>query len=168
MFVILITNVRIFDGSGTPPFPGKVLVEGDRIKAVARDGDTLEAPGARHIDGGGATLMPGLVEGHAHLTYPNAVDRRPPDGVSFFDYLSGKVPTEHHAFFAAHNARRVLDAGFTSAYSAGGATRTMEVSLLYESGCARRGPKVPSCRATKPSRSAAFRASTTSNGSSPL
>lgn len=132
MFATLITNVRIFDGSGTPPFLGKVLIEGDRIKAVAKDGDALEASGARHIDGGGATLMPGLVEGHAHLTYPNAVDRSPPDGVSFFDYLSGKVATEHHAFFAAHNARRVLDAGFTSAYSAGGATRTMEVSLRDE------------------------------------
>ena len=35
--MILFTDVRIFDGSGAPLFPGEVLVDGDRIAAVARD-----------------------------------------------------------------------------------------------------------------------------------
>ena len=34
----LFTNVRIFDGTGSLPEPGEVLVEGNRIKSVAAGG----------------------------------------------------------------------------------------------------------------------------------
>ena len=65
---VLFTNVKVLDGSGTAPFAGEVLVEGNRIRRVAR-GEALSAPGAEVIDGGGGTLMPGMVEAHAHPTY---------------------------------------------------------------------------------------------------
>ena len=64
MVAKLFTNVRIFDGSGGKLFPGDVLVEGNRIKAVAKGNGGIAADGAEVIDGGGATLMPGLVEAH--------------------------------------------------------------------------------------------------------
>ena len=64
----LIANATILDGSGADPFPGDVLVEGQRIAAVQRGGG-LPCGDARVIDGAGATLMPGLVEPHGHLSY---------------------------------------------------------------------------------------------------
>jgi len=59
--------------SGTVLQPGEVLVEGNRIKAV---GKSVEHPaGAKVIDLGGATLMPGLIDAHIHLfLHPGAED----------------------------------------------------------------------------------------------
>src|SRR5882724_4132130 len=54
---ILFTNVTILDGSGIEPFAGEVLVDGNRIKSVARGRGTVAADGAERVDGGGATLM---------------------------------------------------------------------------------------------------------------
>jgi imidazolonepropionase-like amidohydrolase len=42
-----------------------VLVEGNLIKTISRS--SIAAPGATVIDGGGRTLMPGLIDGHAHV-----------------------------------------------------------------------------------------------------
>lgn len=106
---LLITNVRIFDGTGAEPFPGRVLVEGDRIRAVAR-GDELSVPGARVIDGDGGTLMPGMIESHAHLAFPSSVERIIP---------SFGLPLEESLLVSVQNARILLDYGFTSAYSGG-------------------------------------------------
>ena len=33
---VLFSNVRIFDGSGSPPYAGEVLVQGNRIARVTR------------------------------------------------------------------------------------------------------------------------------------
>jgi imidazolonepropionase-like amidohydrolase len=119
----LFTRVRIFDGTGAALFPGEVLVEGNRIAAVARGAERLSREGAMLIDGGGATLMPGLIEPHAHLTFTSAVDRIVP---------SFMPPVEDHVFYTAHNAKTLLDYGFTSAFS-GGATRPgVEVKLRDE------------------------------------
>src|SRR6267142_1112558 len=79
----LIANAMILDGSGAAPFAGDVLVEGQRIASVQRGGG-LPRGGARVIDGAGATLMPGLVEPHGHVSYPDAASnaaftRLPPE-----------------------------------------------------------------------------------------
>ena len=71
----LIVNAMVFDGSGAAPFSGDVLVEGQRIAAVQMGGG-LPRGGARVIDGAGATLMPGLVEPHGHVSYADAVSTR--------------------------------------------------------------------------------------------
>ena len=52
--------------AGRAPFSGSVRVEGQRIEDVVA-GATPPPNGATVIDGGGATLMPGLVESHAHI-----------------------------------------------------------------------------------------------------
>src|SRR5262245_66545401 len=63
---ILLRPARVFDGVNPNPHEGwSVLVDGDRITGV---GPNLAAPqGAQVIDLPGATLMPGLIEGHSHL-----------------------------------------------------------------------------------------------------
>ena len=114
-------NVKIFDGSGSASFSGEVRVEGNRIVAVHRGGE--HPPGdveALVIEGKGATLMPGLTEAHAHLTWPTSVERFVP-GMS--------LPPEDLLLNTARNARVLLDHGFTSAYSAGAIGKTLEPSL---------------------------------------
>jgi imidazolonepropionase-like amidohydrolase len=113
----LFTNVMIFDGSGSARFPGDVLVEGDRIKSV---GTGLDCTPATIIDGEGKTLMPGLVEAHAHLTWPSSIERV---------IKAMRVPLDEHVAVTEANARITLDAGFTSAYSAGSLGEKIEPAL---------------------------------------
>lgn len=68
----LFTNVMIFEGTGKTLAPGEVLVQGNRINAVAAPGETLPREGCEVIDAGGATLMPGMVNSHCHLTTTTA------------------------------------------------------------------------------------------------
>src|SRR5262244_1171494 len=70
----LFSNVSVLDGSGAESYAGQVLIEDNRIKAVARAGENIAADGAERIDGGGATLMPGLVEAHCHISFTNSAD----------------------------------------------------------------------------------------------
>jgi imidazolonepropionase-like amidohydrolase len=63
----VIKNVRIFDGSTVIP-TGAVIIEGGKIKSV---GKTVASPdGAEIIDGTGHTLLPGLIDSHAHAYGP--------------------------------------------------------------------------------------------------
>jgi len=122
--MILFKNARIFDGSGAEPFPGDVLVKDNRIAAVSRAGAaTPSAPQATVIDATGTTLMPGMTEAHAHLSWPSSVERFVP-GMS--------LPPEDLALNTARNARILLDHGFTSAYSGGALGKTLEITLKAE------------------------------------
>jgi imidazolonepropionase-like amidohydrolase len=123
MTATLITNVSIFDGTGAQPFPGQVLIENERIAVVAPASGQIEAAGCDIIDGQGGTLMPGLIEPHAHLTFPNAVDR----------IVRTFLPApEEHAYITAHNAKTLLDHGYTSAFSGGATNPRIEVKLRDE------------------------------------
>lgn len=65
--VIAFTNARILPVSGAPIPKGTLVVDGRRIVAV---GATVLVPaGARVIDLAGKTILPGLVDVHAHLHY---------------------------------------------------------------------------------------------------
>ena len=119
----LFTNARIFDGSGRAPFPGEVLVEKNRIEAVTDGASRINRPDAQVIDCGGRTLMPGLVEAHAHLSWPSSVGRI---------INTMMLPPEEHLLVTARNAKVTLDAGFTSAYSAGSLGPRFEVALRDE------------------------------------
>src|SRR5262245_62006554 len=103
---ILFTNISIFDGSGAPTYPGEVLVEGNRIKTLAKGGK-IDRAGAKVVDGGGNTLMPGMIEGHAHLTYPFSIDRRPIDQPK--SVVDIHLPVEQQTLVSAHNAKVLLD-----------------------------------------------------------
>lgn len=116
---ILFDRVRILDGSGEPPYTGQVLVEGNRIKAVSSQAASLIADGAQRVDGEGATLMPGLVEAHSHLTFLDT-----PDLESL-----GFVPPEEHMLRSVKNARKMLMQGFTACNSAASAKPRLDVVL---------------------------------------
>ena len=115
------TGGLVFDGTGAPSYPGEVIVEGDRVVATRTGWHDDHAPDDTVVDAAGCTVMPGLVESHAHLTFPSAVGHidpsfNPPLDVSFFHHIEG-MPSELAR--AERNAKILLDAGFTSAYSAG-------------------------------------------------
>jgi imidazolonepropionase-like amidohydrolase len=116
---LLIANCRVWDGSGSPCYPADVLIENDRIRTVATDRGQLDPAGAEVVDANGMTLMPGLVEGHSHITFINAL--RPTD--------IGDTPPEEHTLIAARNARILLDHGFTGAYSAASAKLRIDVVI---------------------------------------
>jgi imidazolonepropionase-like amidohydrolase len=118
---IVFKNVRVFDGSGSAPFPSQVRVEGNRIAALAApSAPSLALEGDDIYDCNGATLMPGLVEAHAHLSWPSSVEKFVP-GMA--------LPPEELVLTTARNARILLDHGFTSAYSAGSLSKRVEVAL---------------------------------------
>lgn len=66
--VTLLVPHAVWDGVSDSPRHGwVVLVRGERIAAVGR-ADTLRVPeGAERVELPGTTLLPGLIEGHAHL-----------------------------------------------------------------------------------------------------
>ncbi len=61
-------DATILDCTGRDPIPGgAVVVSGERIEVVGR-GDQVSVPrDARVVDLGGKTLMPGLIDAHAHM-----------------------------------------------------------------------------------------------------
>jgi imidazolonepropionase-like amidohydrolase len=119
--MIIFINARIFDGSGAAPFLGEVSVSGNRITAITRSGGTpLRRADATVVDCAGATLMPGLTEAHAHLSWPSSVEKFVP-GMS--------LPPDELVQTTAQNARILLDHGFTSAYSGGALGKTLEITL---------------------------------------
>jgi imidazolonepropionase-like amidohydrolase len=66
--VALINNVRIFDGrSPALSVPSNVLIRGNIIERISAQPIAADrSAGARIIDGGGRTLMPGLIDMHWH------------------------------------------------------------------------------------------------------
>ena len=99
----LITASRLFTGLDRAPIDqGAVLVEGDRIVAVGREGDIgmLEGPVQRfHVPDG--TIVPGLIDGHTHLTC-SASDRMVADAFEDDDLTVAIRATDHvHAALRA-------------------------------------------------------------------
>ena len=104
---ILIKNVNIFNGVDNQLTPGDVLVEKNIIKSI---GSGLKADAsATVIDGGGRTLMPGLIDGHAHVMI-NA----------HFDTVEKNMDLTDISYRAAVVAERFLLDGFTTVRDMGG------------------------------------------------
>jgi len=103
---ILLRPARVFDGVNASPHDGwQVLVEGDRIAAA---GPNIAAPaGAKVIDLPGATLLPGMIEGHSHLFLH-------PYNETLWDDQVLHEPLALRTARAVVQAERTLDAGFTS------------------------------------------------------
>jgi imidazolonepropionase-like amidohydrolase len=121
MSAYLISNVRILDGTGREPFPGAVRVEAERITAVTEGTVSPPDEGAAVLDGAGATLMPGLIESHAHIGLAD---------IGSHDLT--RVPPEEHMLITVRNARTMLESGYTSAFSAGAPKPRLDVVLKRE------------------------------------
>jgi len=131
---MLIRECTVWDGTGAAPFAGDVLIEGNRVRQVAKGrSGQIRAPGVEVIDARGLTLMPGLVEGHAHLSFCGATKNTD----------LGDIPPEEHVLQTMHNAKTLLDHGFTSAYSAASAKLRLDVVIRNEVDAGRiPGPRI--------------------------
>jgi imidazolonepropionase-like amidohydrolase len=130
-----LTNATLFDGTGTAARPGAaVLVEDGRIAAVDR-ASAVPSP-AEAIDLGGRTLVPGLIDAHAHVF---AEPPTPQDGAE--PLLPGT--TAHLLRTALESALRM---GFTTLRdvgSYGDQVVTARQAMRYG---AFRGPRLLTCR----------------------
>ena len=59
----LIRNGKIYDGTGSEPFTGDILIEQDRI---ARIGGTIDVPVESVVDLHGLSVSPGFIDAHSH------------------------------------------------------------------------------------------------------
>lgn len=115
----LFVGARVWDATGAAPFEGDVLVEGNRVKAVAKGRGQIAPAGAEVIDARGMFLMPGMTEGHAHLSF---------EAVTATEDLITPSP-EAHTLLTARVAKVLLDHGFTSAWGASEAKLRLGVAV---------------------------------------
>ena len=123
--VVLFQNVRIFDGtSDALSSPSNVLVRGNQIETISADPIPIDGEAnATTIDGGGRTLMPGLIDMHWHamLVRPNPVQALASDA-GYLNLLAGAEATA------------TLMRGFTTIRDMGGPSfglkRAIDKSLL--------------------------------------
>jgi imidazolonepropionase-like amidohydrolase len=119
--VTVLKAARLFDGKGdTAVRDGVVIVEGRKIKAV---GSGLAVPaGAAVIDLGDATLLPGFIDAHTHLTGMFVVDYKQ----AIIDGLRQTIPEQ--TLRATENLRKTVMAGVTTARDVG-SSDFMDVGL---------------------------------------
>ena len=105
---VLLTNLRLFDGSGQGVRSGvSVLVQGNTITALPQASQTVD--NARVIDCQGKLVMPGLIDTHWHTMLAAVAQTTAMTADLGYLYLA-----------AAQEAQRTLLRGFTSVRDAGG------------------------------------------------
>lgn len=120
---IVFTDVRVFDGTAdTLSAPTNVLVRGNVIAAIGKTAAPIAAD-AVVIEGGGRTLMPGMIDNHVHMMF-NSLS---PAQMSDPDMGLEKVMQ-----LSAGQARAMLLRGFTSVRDVGGPS--FELKRLIDSG----------------------------------
>ena len=119
----LFRNITIWDGINDQPYAGEVVVEKNCIKTVAPGRGVISSENAREtIDGKGQFLMPGMIEGHCHLSFVGPARNQD----------LGEIPPEEHLLRTCRNATFILNHGFTSCYSAASAKLRLDVVVRQE------------------------------------
>jgi imidazolonepropionase-like amidohydrolase len=119
--VTVLKAARIFDGkSDAAVSGGVVVVQGSKIVAA---GANLAVPaGATVIDLGDATLLPGFIDSHTHVTDQSGDNY-------YLDFFNGlRRPVTEQALLASTYARKLLDAGFTTIRDVG-SEKDLDVGL---------------------------------------
>ncbi len=99
---VVLKAALAYDGDGRRVTPAQVQVRGERIVAVGAD--VAVTAGTRVVDLGTATLVPGLIDAHVHITnhFDGAGERR-----------------SATSLFGARAARALLNSGFTTVRTLG-------------------------------------------------
>jgi imidazolonepropionase-like amidohydrolase len=85
-----------------------IVIEGEKIVSIGPAASAKAAPDASVIDLANATVMPGMIDAHTHITF---------DPKFGYESLGISVPRE--ALTGAKNARITLEAGFTTIRNVG-------------------------------------------------
>jgi imidazolonepropionase-like amidohydrolase len=105
---IVLRAARVIDGTGAAPITnGVVVVTNNRIAAVGRAGAVNIPAGARTIELGDATLLPGFIDTHTHIIGRPLSD---PAG----DLSAVRDYPGYDVIVGVANARKTLMAGFTT------------------------------------------------------
>jgi imidazolonepropionase-like amidohydrolase len=117
---VLFQNVRVFAGRGTAlSAPSNLLVTGNQIAKVSTAAIAVErGPAVTVIDGGGRTLMPGLIDAHWHAAFAAI-----PQMVA----VTADIGYVHLA--AGKQAERTLMRGFTTVRDLGGPTFGLKMAI---------------------------------------
>ncbi|HEY4374259.1 MAG TPA: amidohydrolase family protein [Burkholderiales bacterium] len=113
----LLQGGQVWTAGERAPYRADVLVENQRIAKILRGGGKVDDAQTR--DCTGCTLIPGLIDGHSHLSFA--------EPANFADH--GNIPPEEHVLITMRHARIVLEAGFTSVLSAGAAKPRLDVVI---------------------------------------
>jgi imidazolonepropionase-like amidohydrolase len=124
--VTLVKAGRLLDPrTGNVLSPAAVLVEGGKIKEVGAPTKVQAPPGAKIIDLGNATLLPGLIDSHTHLlidvvSQPEAERARRYNGSFVPDLLLAIVESpSKRVLLGAQMAREDLESGITTVRNLG-------------------------------------------------
>ena len=110
----VVTADRVWDGTGAAPVDGGfVLVEGSKIAAVGRRSELGHELSSTAVDLGAATLLPGLINLHGHLTFSASMS-------VLDDYLREQAAgVATMTVRAVDNLRRALSVGTTTVRDCG-------------------------------------------------
>lgn len=106
--VTVLRAARMIDGTGAAPIERAVIVvTGNRITALGRDGSVTIPAGAQSVDLGDVTLLPGFIDTHTHIIGRTLQDPRS-------DLASVRDIPAYAPILGVANAWRTLLAGFTT------------------------------------------------------
>lgn len=111
----LFTGGSLFDGTGSDPAPGDVVIDGAEIVHVGAPGT---GDGDTSVDLTGRTLLPGLFDCHVHVMSA---------GMDILRDL--QTPFSYRFYVAAENLRATIGAGITSVRDAGGADAGVKLAV---------------------------------------
>ncbi|MBV9483218.1 MAG: amidohydrolase family protein, partial [Acidobacteria bacterium] len=124
--VILVKAGRMLDPrTGNVLAPVAVLIKGDKIKEVGTPAQVHAFAGAKTINLGNATLLPGLIDSHTHLLLdvivpPEAEIRRHSNGEFAPGLLLAVIESpSKRALMGAQLAREDLESGITTVRNLG-------------------------------------------------
>ena len=121
--IVVLRAARLIDGTGNAPISNAVVVVTDeKITAVGSAGDVRIPTGARIIDLGDVTLLPGFIDAHTHLIGRVLGDPEI-ETAAVRDYES------FGAILSVLNARDTLMAGFTTVRNVGAGGRFDDLAL---------------------------------------
>ena len=121
--VVVLKAARLIDGTGAPPITNAIVVVTDNKITAIGDSRSVRVPsGAKVIDLGNATLLPGFIDAHTHLIGRVLGD---PEG----DTAAVRDYAGFGAILGVNHARETLMAGFTTVRNVGASGPFNDVAL---------------------------------------